>query len=451
MTMTLLLPWFPILLGAGIGGRLLGRRRGFALGLLCGLFWIVLAQAWAGRLIWLDPWTVATLISGAAAVCAIGGWAGETAEQERIGSKHEVESARVPASFAGEPDRAALGRITTAMVRFDDWLAEHRDDSNPWPAFDGFLRTVLFDCCGATHVKPYRLTGEDEALEPLLELDPFSEGKRLSVRKGITGHVVTTGRGYVAGDESHGELVDQLASESGDAVAWCFPVKYGSRRLGAVTVGQLDVRPEHHRELLRGTQRLVTQFWCLLTEACKSRAAKLDDPVSGLYMREAFLRVAEQSLSESYTQGEPVAVVVVAIEGLRKLNDTGRWGVADELIREVSGELKRKVRMDDRVGRFDGSRFVLLLRRVDSELASLIVTQLASRLARICEDRERWGESLPVRCGIVGSGVENPALRDLLTRALAQCNRARSDDVSLASDLASKPDALGTEAIGART
>ena len=49
--------------------------------------------------------------------------------------------------------------------------------------------------------------------------------------------------------------------------------------------------------------------------------------------QETFLQVAEQSLRESYGQAEPVALAVVVMEGLRTLNDSGRWEVADEVVR----------------------------------------------------------------------------------------------------------------------
>jgi diguanylate cyclase (GGDEF)-like protein len=433
--MTLLLPWFPILLGVGIGGRLLGRKRGFALGFLCALFWVVLVQASVGTAIWQAPWTVITLIAGVMAIITIGGWAGETTTNAGPPEARTQAVVSDSTNSFSACDRAPLEQLCVAMDSFDDWLDDHRNDSDPWPQFDEFLRTVLYQCCRATHVKPYRLLSEGEELSPLHEPDPFTEVKRLSARKGIVGHVVTTGRSFVAGDKAQGELVCRLAEELSEPIAWCFAVKRGTARLGAVTVGQIDLPPDRNRELLRTVERLVTQFWCLLSETHRSRSAVLGDPVSGLLTREAFLKAAEQSLRESYDEGEPVAAGVIALEGLRALNDTGRWDVADDVVREVSGELRRKVRVDDRLGRFDGSRFVLLLRRVDSELASLIVSQLMSRLTRICGDEQRWRGAIDVRCGMVGSGVEKPELRTLISQAVTQCHRARVEHTPIASDL----------------
>jgi len=267
---------------------------------------------------------------------------------------------------------------------------------------------------------------------------------RVSARQGILGHVVTSGRSYVEGDRTQGELIGQLAATCGppgpksEAIVWCFAVTQGTKRLGAVTAGHLDgpwLIPADNLALLRAVEQLVSQCWCLLAETVHSRTAGQHDPGSGLYNRAAFLQAAQQSLRESYAQGEPVAIAVIVLEGMRELNDAGRWEVADELVREVADFLRRKVRMDDRLGRFDGSRFIWLLRRVDAELASLIVKQVMSRLTTLCDDRHRWRASITVRCGVVGSGTENPELRTLVSHALVQSHRARREHVAIAGEL----------------
>jgi diguanylate cyclase (GGDEF)-like protein len=436
--MTLLLPWFPILLAVGIGGRLLGRRRGFVLGFLCALFWIALAQGSLQAPAWADPWSFAMLVAGAVAIFTIGGWAGETASLAASEAAPRDYGDHGSGASARADERVLLERLSAAMDQFDDWLEGHRDDVDPWPDFDELLRTVFYQCCRATHVRPYRLRSEGEELSPVSEPDLFDDVKRLPARKGIVGHVLTTGRPFIQGKAAQGELIDRLAADSPDSIVWCFAIKRGTTRLGAVVVGHLDLAPDQHTELLRAVERLVNQFWCTLHECCLSRAAVLDDPVSGLNTRAAFLRAAETSLRRSYDQGEPVAVGVIGVEGLRGLNDAGRWDVADELVREISAELRRKVRVDDCLGRFDGSRFVLLLRRVDSELASLIVSQLITRLARICGDERRWCARLEVRCGVVGSGMEKPDLRTLVSRAVSECHRARTEVVLVSSDLESE-------------
>jgi diguanylate cyclase (GGDEF)-like protein len=439
MVLTLLLPWFPILLGAGIGARLLGRTRGPALGILCALFWIVLVQTSAGVEMWSDPWSVVSIVSGATAIVAMGYWAGEAPGRHPAAKVPTHDTINVVPDSVRTGQDTALQQLCSAIDQFDDWLECHRDDTDPWPKFDEFIRSVMYQCCKATHVKPYRLLNQAEELVPLWEQDPPVEGERLSARRGIIGHVVTTGRSYLAGCAAQGELVERLANESPEPLAWCFAVRQDVRRLGVVLVSRLDIPPQLNMALLRAVEKVVNLFWCALSEAVCSRSAIENDPVSGLRTRPVFLPAAERTLRESYRHGEPVAVAVIALEGLRELNDTGRWEIADEMVREVAGWLRKKTRTDDCLGRFDGSRFILLLRRVDSELASLIVTQIMSRAAAICDDRERWQNAVTVRCGVVGSGTDQPDLRTLMSRALTQCRRARLEDVPIASDLKSVP------------
>lgn len=441
VVLTLLLPWFPILLSVGIGGRLLGRTRGLFLGIVAAMFWIVLVQAWVGSALWHNYWIVAAIVAGSVAIAAMGCWSGDF--RSSIGGQfppyalHAKNASDSQSSVGnGQPQEAGntLEQLSAAMDQFDDWLEEHRDESKLWPKFDELIRSVLYQCCKATHVRPFRLLNDGDELVPLREPDPFLDVERLSARSGIIGHVVTTGRSYLSGDVMQGELLVKLAEQSKEQTAWCFAIKQGTRRLGIVTIAELGIAPERNKPLLHAMERLINQFWCTLWETIRSRSAVQEDPVSGLPTRPAFLRAAEQALHESYQQGEPVAVVVLALESLRDLSDTGRWEVADDLIHEVSDVVRRKVRMDDRLGRFDGSRFILLLRRVDTELASLIVEQLLARVTAICSDETRWRVTVEARCGLAGSGTLQPDLRTLVSRALAQSRRARLEGIRFASD-----------------
>ncbi len=444
--LTLILPWFPILLGVGVGGRLLGRMRGLFLGCLCALFWIVLVQASAGPVMWQDPWVVAAVVAGAIAIAGIGCWSGETAIQDAAatGRAHPPDSET--SDVAEEASQSAFQKLSSAIEQFDAWLEEHCEQDNPWPNFDELVRSVMYQCCEATHVKPLRLLDEEGELAPVRELDPATDVERLPARKGIVGHVVTTGCSYIVGDVTQGELLGRLAEESQDSIAWCFPIRRGKHRLGVVVVGRLGIDPIRNKSLVRAVERILNQFWCMLDETVRSRSAAQQDPVSGLPTRPAFLRDAGQSVLESYQQGEPVAVAVIALEGLREMSDSGRWELADEVVRAVGDSLRRKVRMDDGLGRFDGSRFIFMLRRVDSELASLIVAQLMTRLSELCSDEARWGRVINVRCGIAGSGTDSPDLRVLVLRALAQCRQARIEDLQTLSDVGSETTVSGAPA-----
>ena len=449
MDVTLLLPWFPVILGVGLGGRLLDRQRGLALGVLGALFWVAVVQAPVGLAIWFVPLKAISILAGAAAIVAMGAWAGECGLRFPVSTADSADKARQDQQdFIPPATATALQNLADFLTRFEDWLEQYRFDKDPWPRFDEFVRAALYQTCRATHVKPYRIVEDSDELVPLRELEPLTESAGPALRGGIIGHVVTSGRAYVAGDAEQGTLVHQLAADSADAVTWCFPISHQGRRVGVVVVGHLDIPPDMNRPLLEAVQRLTEQAWGRLREVCSGRVATQHDPVSGALTREAFFAAAESSLAASYAQSEPVACAVIAIEGLRQLYDTGRWEPADELVKTVAGLLNRKVRMDDEIGRFDGSRFILLLRRVDSGLAALIIDQLMFRLRAVCEDNPRWQVPIQVRCGVVGSGVDRPEVRSLLSEALQQAHQARAEHTAIASDLLPESLAGSTDLAG---
>jgi len=109
--------------------------------------------------------------------------------------------------------------------------------------------------------------------------------------------------------------------------------------------------------------------------------------------------------------------------------------VADDLVHQVGGLIRHRMRGEDIAGRFDGSRFLLLLRRVDSQLGTLIIQQLMEQLNDLCSDRSRWGAEINVRGGVAGSGTETPELSSLISQALTLCQQARDYQLVMSSDL----------------
>jgi len=335
--------------------------------------------------------------------------------------------------IAPEMTMSSVATIADVIEQFENWVSKVRSGTNPWSEFGELVRGALHQCCGATLVTPYRVTSNGKELRAMRDADSLVQTDRVNTRKGIVGHVFTTGRTYVAGDASNGEMIETLSRDAEHSrIAWCFVTRHGSRRIGLVTAGHFA---EASRALLPLAERLISLFWQMTCDVDRTRTLEQCDPVCGLLSRPAFLESSESALAETYRQNAPAAVAVLSLEGLRAMNDSGRWEVADDLLREVSRFLQAKVRGEDRLGRFDGSRFVILLRCVDSELATLIVRQIIAQLSTVCGDMGRWGAPIKIRCGLAGSGAATPSLRDLVSNALMQMQRARDQNRLISSDI----------------
>ena len=435
MNIDLWLSWFAAAAVVVIVASLLGRRRGVAIAVLGAGAWII----WSATrvegvdtetLVW--RWGVGTL-----ALWGIAMWMSMPRRERSAPIALSLERDR------SERDRNGNISAVEIATRFDEWLASHHTQADPWPDFGEFVRTILFQSCGARQVRAYRLLrGDNNQLYPMRRIGP-DETDFPSARNGIVGHVVTSGKSYYDTDPSQGELVDSLASDSkssSHSCVWCFAIRERRRTIGVVQVGQRENLDGVDPGSLPLIESVVGLCWAVLTETCRSRKAGFTDPVAGVLTHRAFVEAGERALADSYANSEPVALVNVSIEGLRRFADNGQWDLANQVLFEISTLLKSRLRDDDEIGIFDGSRFLLLLRRVDSSLAELIVRKLMERVTAHFESRDRWGGVLGVRCGVVGSGLHEPTLRTLISRATAKCQEARAEGVTLATDL------TGTEA-----
>ena len=197
------------------------------------------------------------------------------------------------------------------------------------------------------------------------------------------------------------------------------------------------------------------------------------DRQSGMLNRAELLSRMEETARSSVCEGEPLMVLALAVEGLRRLDDTGRWSQRDLLVQRLGQVLKQKVRSDDLLGRFSDDRFVVVLRRLDSALGTLVAEKLIETVrTSILDTQEQAGGgtspdagtvSLRLRAGLAGSGLstagravrpfatfdvesaaaengeDNPAVqvngKMLLERALGLLDYARQQRIDIATDL----------------
>ena len=202
--------------------------------------------------------------------------------------------------------------------------------------------------------------------------------------------------------------------------------------LGLVTVGQFEggSAAEDRLELAAD---LVEQFWQHVHDAHELHMARLTDHATGVLNRVEFLSVVGETVQRCYADHEPVAVLALGIEGIRSLDDAGRWKARNQVIEVVGHTIRTKLRHDDVVGRFSDDRFVALLRRLDVALAELISRKLLEatrdRLDELASDH-----GLTIRGGLAASGPQKVSADKLLLKAFAMLAAARKQDEPLLAE-----------------
>ncbi len=135
------------------------------------------------------------------------------------------------------------------------------------------------------------------------------------------------------------------------------------------------------------------------------------DPLTGCPSRQAL-----RAWFERWEGGEPVSVVLIDIDNLKRINDRHGHKAGDEALRLVAGVLKESIRPGDLVVRWGGDEFVAVLRGAAHDAATRRFTTLIGTL-------EEAAEGFPYEASLrVDWGVSSCLTASDISRSLAEAD-----------------------------
>ncbi len=117
------------------------------------------------------------------------------------------------------------------------------------------------------------------------------------------------------------------------------------------------------------------------------------DGLTGIYNRRAILEFAEAELQRALRHGAPVALVLIDVDHFKLTNDLHGHLAGDAVLHAVAGALAGNLRAYDRVGRYGGEEFLLVIVESDPEavLATVERLRLAVAALRVEHDGKTIG------------------------------------------------------------
>jgi diguanylate cyclase (GGDEF)-like protein len=193
----------------------------------------------------------------------------------------------------------------------------------------------------------------------------------------------------------------------------------------------LEDDPERFAEAV---EQLVEATAAIQAEAMEahvtSRSRELEsqantDPLTGLGNLRALQRQLATLLDVRKRYQHPFAVLLMDIDGLKRINDSHGHQAGDRVLMQVGMSLRRSIRSVDTAARIGGDEFCVLLPEQDLKSAA----KLAARLATAIEEEVAApGEpSVTVSIGVAASpehGDDAEALVDTADRAMYRAKAA---------------------------
>ncbi|EOW9267871.1 TPA: diguanylate cyclase [Vibrio cholerae] len=169
-----------------------------------------------------------------------------------------------------------------------------------------------------------------------------------------------------------------------------------------------------------------------LREEQALRESATVDQLTGLFNRNHGKALLSEAYSFTLSREEPMSLILCDIDHFKQINDSFGHPVGDQILAQVSGLLRKSVRGNDRVIRWGGEEFLILL----ENCTDMVAAELAERLRlRIASEQFQSVGKVTVSLG-VASLFQKESLEQLISRcdeALYKSKRNGRNQLTLAT------------------
>ena len=150
------------------------------------------------------------------------------------------------------------------------------------------------------------------------------------------------------------------------------------------------------------------------------------DPMTNLLNRRGFLRQAADVFAFFSRYKSEFAILVVDIDHFKKVNDTFGHAAGDEVIKAVAHSLLDVARQTDRVARFGGEEFVVLLREIDQSTLKAWAERARRTIEATTVVTDGKSLNVTVSIGATIAASNDGDVEEIIRRADAALYKAKS-------------------------
>jgi len=157
------------------------------------------------------------------------------------------------------------------------------------------------------------------------------------------------------------------------------------------------VKPFEQRELqvrLKTGRRIIELQTALRSANQKLLFMARLDPLTGSLSRHAILDDLELSFYRSLREEKDLSVVMIDIDGLKRINDGYGRNAGDQVLQDCVRRINACLRPTDSFGRLGSDRFLIILPGADSDAGGLVCRRIRSMIGE--KDFESGNHAFPV-------------------------------------------------------
>ncbi len=265
-------------------------------------------------------------------------------------------------------------------------------------------------------------------IHALRSLPPLSWAKQLewyargedAFRQGIPRilrHAEIQKRSMAAiGDEKARALIERAGKVSQLRANICVPITYQREVLGVMNLDSFSREDAFSQRDLQLAEAFAQQIATTIRQVLYRQALErnvVTDPLTHLGNRAGFNRQLQEELASAQRHNYPLSLIMMDLDGFKKINDTYGHQAGDNALVEVADALRRERRQGDGLYRWGGDEFAVILPRTDATGAALA----AARYLKAIRDTAVNGVSLCASIGIASYPADGKDSESLLKKA----------------------------------
>ena len=152
------------------------------------------------------------------------------------------------------------------------------------------------------------------------------------------------------------------------------------------------------------------------------------DPLTGAYNRRVMDADLEEAQVSVATSGRPATVVMLDIDHFKAYNDVYGHTAGDEVLRLVAGQIQHDIRPTDRLYRYGGEEFLVLLAETGLGEGEAVARRIAlgiSNMGLVHKRNIPWGV-ITVSAGVAAYTSERPSTADCVAAADSALYRSKA-------------------------